>query len=262
MARHTLSAIFSSTHGSVICTHIFSGRNAGSCLVFSPRLFFLSLQAGQLRHYFCLPPFNFYQSLLRPRPSFTSKRENGVHVIHQSLTFNSPRNILALVYLDVLPKGLGCRLHSFFHSVARLPLMIHHRSQYLEEPCEVPRIISSFSSDAYGARPPQACRLGLQIHFRRFFNEVFQHLLQVVFRVKYDPKSCQPTETAHFDALLLLLLQYLCLHLTWPGTQTSQCRCGVAQVLCLQDGKVRQELVDVGVSEVVVGSGLGEWKDR
>ena len=48
----------------------------------------------------------------------------------------------------------------------------------------------------------------------------------------------------------------LCLHLVWPGGKTSRCMCGVAHVLRFQDGKVRQDLVDVGVSEVVVGSGL------
>ena len=48
----------------------------------------------------------------------------------------------------------------------------------------------------------------------------------------------------------------MCLHLIWPGSQTSRCKFGVAHVLRFQDGKVRQELVDVGVSEVVVGSGL------
>ena len=48
----------------------------------------------------------------------------------------------------------------------------------------------------------------------------------------------------------------LCLHLIWPSSQTLRCKCGVAHVLRFQDGKVRQEHVDVGVSEVVVGSGL------
>ena len=109
-----------------------SGHYAASGLVFNPRLFFLSFQTEQLRHYFCLPPFNFFQCLLRPRPSFTSKGENGVHVIHQSLTFYSPRNIVTLVHLVVLPRGLVCRLHSFFHSVACFPVTIHHTSQYPE----------------------------------------------------------------------------------------------------------------------------------
>ena len=68
-----------------------SGHNAGSCLVFNSRHFYLSFQANQHRHYFCLPPLKFFQCLLRPRRSFTSKGEKGVHVIHQALTFYSPR---------------------------------------------------------------------------------------------------------------------------------------------------------------------------
>ena len=44
----------------------------------------------------------------------------------------------------------------------------------------------------------------------------------------------------------------LCLLLTWPGGQTSRCRCGVAHGLRFQDGKVRQGRVDGIVSEVVV----------
>ena len=48
----------------------------------------------------------------------------------------------------------------------------------LLQPSEVPRIISSFSSEAY---------VLVQIHFRRFFNKTFQHLLQVFLRVGYDP---------------------------------------------------------------------------
>ena len=48
----------------------------------------------------------------------------------------------------------------------------------------------------------------------------------------------------------------LCLHLTWPSSQTYRCKCRVAHVLRFQDGKVRQDHVDGIVSEVVVGSGL------
>ena len=57
-----------------------------------------------------------------------------------------------------------------------------------------------------------------------------------------------------------------------PGSQTSRCRCGVARVLRFQDGKVRRDHVAVGVSEVVVETGLevtvqkqrriGEIRDR
>ena len=45
----------------------------------------------------------------------------------------------------------------------------------------------------------------------------------------------------------------MCLHLIWPDSQTSRCRCGVARVLRFQDGKGRRDHVDVGISEVVVG---------
>ena len=48
----------------------------------------------------------------------------------------------------------------------------------------------------------------------------------------------------------------MCLHLTWPGSQTSRCMCGVAHVLRLLDGKVRQgdgQERDVGIGlEVTV----------
>ena len=56
--------------------------------------------------------------------------------------------------------------------------------------------------------------------------------------------------------LFLLHLSLPCLHLTWPGSQTSRCMCGVARVLRFEDGKARQERVDGIVSEVAVGSGL------
>ena len=48
----------------------------------------------------------------------------------------------------------------------------------------------------------------------------------------------------------------MCLHLIWPSSQTSRCRCGVAHFLRFQDGKVQQDHVDGVVSEVVVRSGL------
>ena len=43
------------------------------------------------------------------------------------------------------------------------------------------------------------------------------------------------------DLVELFRARNLCLHLTWPGSQTSRCRCGVAYVLRFQDGKLRQE---------------------
>ena len=52
-------------------------------------------------------------------------------MIHQSLTFYSPRDVLTPENLDVLTKGFVCRLRSFFHSVVRFSLTIHHTSQYL-----------------------------------------------------------------------------------------------------------------------------------
>ena len=48
----------------------------------------------------------------------------------------------------------------------------------------------------------------------------------------------------------------VCLHLIWPGGQTSRCRCGVAHALRFEDGTVQQDHVDEVVSEVVVGIGL------
>ena len=61
-------------------------------------------------------------------------------------------------------------------------------------------------------------------------------------------------QNAHHDDTVWLV--FLCLHLIWPGSQTSRCRCGVAHVLRFQHGRERQELVDVGVSGVAVWSGL------
>ena len=58
------------------------------------------------------------------------------------------------------------------------------------------------------------------------------------------------------DLVELLWAHNLCLHLTWPGSQTSRCRCRVAHVLRFQDGKLWQHHVPGIVSEVVVGSGL------
>ena len=46
------------------------------------------------------------------------------------------------------------------------------------------------------ARPPQACKLGLQIHFSRFFNEVFLHLLQMFLGVGHHPEVVGPHETS------------------------------------------------------------------
>ena len=126
-------------------------------------------------------------------------------MIHQSLTFQSPRYILTSVYFDVFPKGFACRLHSFFHGTARFPLTIHHTSKYLEFFFKR-KFVTTFRGTpnhillffrSVRARPPQVCWLGLQIHFRRFFNEVFQHLLQVFLGVGHDPEVVGPHETAN-----------------------------------------------------------------
>ena len=61
----------------------------------------------------------------------------------------------------------------------------------------------------------------------------------------------------HENHLVELLGLITCdLHLIWPGSQTSRCKCGETHVLRFQDGKIRQDHVDGVVSEVVVGIGL------
>ena len=151
--RHILSAIFSHRKGSFICPHIFLAimlvlvwysTVVSSCL-FGQNNFVIICVSHTLFSNVCC---------VHDQGSF-SKSDNDIHVIHQALTFHSPRNILALVYLDVLSKSFVCRLRTFFYSVARFLLTIHHTSQCpefdgnLKYPVEVPRIISSFSSEAH-----------------------------------------------------------------------------------------------------------------
>ena len=47
------------------------------------------------------------------------------------------------------------------------------------------------------ACPAQTCWFGFQIHFRCFFNEVCQHLLQVFLSVGHDPEVVSPHKTAY-----------------------------------------------------------------
>ena len=159
------------------------GRDACSCLVIPTSLHFVFSGWTASSLFFSLPHFIFPLSVLSTSKFHFQKRKNGVHMIHQSLTFYSPRDVLTSVYLDVFPKGFVCWLHSFFHSVARLfSWTIHHASQYLEFVfkrefvtifwCKQNHLLLFFRSVC--ARPPQACRLGLQIHLSvssmRFFS--------------------------------------------------------------------------------------------
>ena len=69
----------------------------------------------------------------------------------------------------------------------------------------------------------------------------------------YRSVNLSLTLILHHWSQNLLFLLFLCLATgnRWPGSETSRCKCGVAHVLRFQEGKVRQELVDV-----VVSSGL------
>ena len=190
---------FSHTKGQLHLHPYLPGHNAGSCLVLDPRL-----SSGIISSLSLFPILSFSQCLLCPWPVFASKRRRRYTHGPPIADIFPPRNILAHVYLDVFPKGFCCRLHTFFQSVACLPLNIHHTSHILnssskrnlQHPFEVPRIISSSSSEAYVLVHHRLAGLGSKSTFAASSMKSF-NICCKCFLVGYDPEVVSPHKTAY-----------------------------------------------------------------
>ena len=74
-------------------THLYPylpGLFAGSCTIVDPCFFFLSFEAEETKHCFCLPHLDPFEGLYGPRPILTSEGEDGKYVVHNSSTLDLP----------------------------------------------------------------------------------------------------------------------------------------------------------------------------
>ena len=71
-------------------------------------------ESEQTPHGLCLPSFKSVQDGLTPGPTFASKAEYTVDMLHHSGTLHSPRHVFASANLHITPPCLACILHSFF----------------------------------------------------------------------------------------------------------------------------------------------------
>ena len=158
--RLTLSAFFR-TERAGSSGPMSSCHNAGSCLVFDPRLFFLPFQAEQLRQYFCFPPLWFFPVSAMSMFHFQKRKRRARDPPIVDILFSTgcPYSCIS----DVCPKALftDCMLSTTTSYVFPWRFIIHPR---ILNPSSKRNLQQTFRGTqnhilfrSVCARPSQAC---------------------------------------------------------------------------------------------------------
>ena len=197
------------SHGTphAFCKYFIQKKvNPSVSIYFSP--FCMSLHDSRLMSLFRLLKRNRRNIVLVSHPLILSTvstvhGQDCIDVVNQSSALHLPRNVFALGYQNLFPKGFVCRLHSFSNGIVRFSLPVHDVAQDPELLFKRKFVASRCGADRHinplfwiiRASPPQTRRLGYQIPSACFFNQIPQHLLQI-FLMRHDPKDVGPHEAA------------------------------------------------------------------